>query len=297
MVGRTGNQKIIGACVIGCGLVAAAYTLSHFGVGKPLPASVGSVSAPERIAVKVEDKDNNGIEDWRDTFLTAKPIVLNEAATSTYSLPATLTGQLGISFFQNYVISKNTGPLGKSDEELVADTATAVTAELQDHIYSTSDVTIMETWTETDVKNYANAMGGLLASGKAKGTADEVYILKDIVVYGKKDRLSEFEAIEADYKKYRDESLQIPVPAPFVKNHLDLINTYNALYNDFYNLALYEADPVAALLRLNRYQDDALGFQLAVGNMNDSLKPYSKLFSLNDAALIFAQSDLNPQTP
>lgn len=96
----------------------------------------------------------------------------------------------------------------------------------------------------------------------------------------------------------RDESLLVPVPKLFLKQHLDLINTYEAIYKDIYAMTLSLEDPAVALLRIKRYEDDALGFSLALQNMYDALEPHAGLFTANDPALLFAnfnQSNLVQQ--
>jgi hypothetical protein len=60
------NQKVIGACVIGLALVGGAYTIANFGKRVEQPAIAVYSKAMPRVTVKTEDKDNNGIEDWRD---------------------------------------------------------------------------------------------------------------------------------------------------------------------------------------------------------------------------------------
>lgn len=289
------RQKILGASVIGLALVAGAYTISHFGEKTPLPAAVSSTVAPARTAIKTEDKDNNGIEDWRDAYVQAKPIILDESATSTYTLPNTLTGKLGIEFFQSYINSKNAGSFGKTNTELVDETANSLISQTADKLYGTKDVSVMGTVTDSDIKLYANTMAGILLSSKASVRDNELYILKDIVTTGNAERMSDLAAIAADYKMYRDESLRVPVPAQFLKQHLDLINTYNALHVDINAMTLAFDDPLVSLLRLRRYQDDALGLALALQNMNASLQPHAALFTKDDPAVFFSQFDPNNQ--
>jgi hypothetical protein len=73
-----------------------------------------------------------------------------------------------------------------------------------------------------------------------------------------------------------------------VKQHLDLINTFNALHESIKAMALATEDPALALIRLKRYQDDALGLKLALENMYMTLEPYASLVKPEDPALLFA---------
>ena len=93
----------------------------------------------------------------------------------------------------------------------------------------------------------------------------------------------------------RDETLATPVPDEFAKQHLDLINVYQALYTSLTDMQLAFADPVVALLRIQRYQDDATGLANAFTNMYLAMEPHAALFSANDPAIVFVQFAPNYQ--
>jgi hypothetical protein len=292
---ETDRQKVIGAIVIGCALVGAAYTFSHFGTKTQLPAQVSNSAAPVRNAIEVKDSDKDGVEDWRDAFVQAKPIMIDASATSTYTLPSTLTGKFSIEFLKNYVNAKNAGSFGKSNEELVNLSAQDLADQTKDHLYGMKEVSVMETWTDEDIKLYANTMGGILLSSKTPPHENELNILKDIVTTGDSTQIPTLKSIEVDYKMYLDETLKVPVPSIFVKQHLDLINSYNALRVDLNAMTLVFDDPLVSLLRVKRYQDDALALSLSLQNMNAALQPYGHLFGKDDPALVFTNFDPSNQ--
>lgn len=289
------NPKIIGASMIGFALVAGAYTLSTF--GNPImsqPAAVTAATVAPRTAITVTDRDKNGIEDWRDEFVNTEPIRFTEAS-STYTLPVTLTGQLGIDLIEGIVRARAAGPFGQNNEGAIGDTVNTLTEETAIQLYDVKDVTIMKNWGENDIRNYANAMAGAITHNEVPGVRYEIDILSDIVTKNKTDRMGELKTLAEVYKRTRDDSLSIPVPALFLKQHLDLINTYNALYRDIEAMTLSFDDPVVALVAIKRYQDDALGLSLALQNVYTSIEPYSGLFSTNDAAILF--SEVSPKRP
>lgn len=291
------NQKIMGACVIGLALIAGAYTVVHFGQYTPPTAAVAVSQAPTRVAVSVKDNDQNGIEDWRDTFLTVAPVVLNDAATSTYTLPTTITGMLSINMFQAIVRAKSAGPFGKSQADVIKNSVDSLTEQTRDSLYGVRDVTIIQQWTENDVKNYANVMAGIIINTNVTPKENEIDILNDIVTGGQSGRMGELVEIANGYTSILDQSLLVPVPATFIKQHLDLINTYSAVQKDVLAMTKHAEDPALTLVRLKRYQDDALGLKLALENMNDSLLPYTKLFSKSDPALFFSEFDPGNKLP
>lgn len=295
---RGQNQKILGAFVIGLALVSGAYIANSFSFPSiPQPISSKAPQAPLRTAIAVADDDQNGLEDWRDAFVTAEPIII-ETASSTYLGPQTVTGKLGITFFEDIIRGQNYGPLGRSQEEIISDTVNELSEETNQTLYRTSDVSIMDDWTDEDIRNYGNAMGGILLRNNKSGLDSELVILNDIMTRNKVERIPELEVIASVYKTMRDEALLVPVPSQFLKEHLDLINTYEAIYRDVSAMTLGFSDPAVALLRIKRYEEDALGLALSLENMYGSLTPYAALFSTTDSATVFAHfnpANLSPR--
>lgn len=282
------NQKIIGAIVVGGALVAGAYTLATFGIGKAMPANVsGAAVAPERVTIPVEDKDQNGVEDWRDSFFLEGATIISTVEQSNYIGPQTQTAKVAVSLIEDSIYAKNTGAFGKSKEQVVADAVAQIAENGQAKIYDPSDIIIMETWTDSDLRMYANAMGQIMTNAKAPSKENEIEILKAVMLGQQKERLSEIAAIARGYEMYRDESLKLPVPKPLVKQHLDLINTYEALHQDIDAFTYVVVDPLQSLVYLQRYPDDSLGLRLALSNIAKSLGSLGVQFEEQDSGLIF----------
>ena len=286
------SPRIIGACIVGVALVAGAYTLSNFGSSwfTPTPsqtaAVVGAETAP-RVAIAVTDNDQNGIEDWRDEFVTNEPIIVVQA-DSTYEPPDTLTGQLGVNFIEGYLRNKTYGPFGRSQEEVIDNTVNVLAAETAHELYDTPDITIMNQWDNQDVITYANTMALAISNNnQTQITESELFILYEIVTNENFDRIEELQLLANTYQQMRDTSLNIPVPAFLVKEHLDLINTYHAVHKDIEAMTLAINDPAFALMRIKRYEDDAAGLGYALENMYQALTPYASLIKPNDPAVLF----------
>lgn len=291
------NRKILGAFVVGVALVAGAYTIANFNKPEPITqqASIAVVDkAAPRMAISVTDNDQNGIEDWRDSFVTAEPVILNQGS-STYRVPTTLTDRLGVSFMENILRAKVYKGIGKTEEEVVQETARLLQQETSVKLFDVPDIIIMDNWTETDILNYGNAMGGAILNNSNGNTENELSILNDIVTRNNIERLAELESIAKAYKALLDDSLATPVPAILVKQHLDLINTYQAIQQDINAMTYTISDPVVSLMRLQRYEDDALGLVYAMQNMYTALSEHSGLFGPGDSALIFSNFNVDRQ--
>jgi hypothetical protein len=284
------SPRIIGACIVGCALVAGAYTLSNFGGSWFTPtqtASVVSTQTTPRVAITVTDNDQNGIEDWRDEFVTNEPIVVAQT-DNTYEPPDTLTGQLGVNFIEGYLQNKTYGPFGRSREEVIDNTVNVLAEQTAHELYDTPDITIMNEWDNQDIITYANTMALAISNNnQSQITESELFILYDVVTNDNLDRIEELQLLANTYQQMRDTSLNIPVPAFLVKEHLDLINTYHAVHKDIEAMTLAVNDPAFALMRLKRYEDDAAGLGYALENMYQALSPYASLVQPTDPALLF----------
>jgi len=285
---RNNNPRVIGACLVGFALVAGAYILSNFGVSNFKTQQAAVVVAEPRVAIEVLDANNNGIEDWRDEFITTAPIILNQAS-STYQIPDTLTGQLGIDFIEDLVRSKTAGPFGRTKEEVVGRAIDTMTDQAAYDLYDVPDITVLTQWEEADILVYANTVALTITNNNIAGGRSEIDILSDALKEISPDQayIDELNDIAEAYKNMRDTALSIPVPVIAVKQHLDLINTFNALHESIGAMVIAAEDPALALVRIKRYQDDALGLRIALENMYLILEPYAALVGPEDPALLF----------
>lgn len=292
------NPKIVGATIVGFALVAGAYTVSNFGKSiqsAEQMASVQPAAAPQRVSIAVTDSDNNGIEDWRDAFVTTEPIRLDQTSSSSYTLPDTLTGQMSINFMEGVIRSREYGPFGSSQEEIIQNTISGLGQATDVKLYDTPDISIMDDWDDQDIVNYANTVAATVYRHSIPDLEGELSILHEIVTTKDEARLTELRSLVEVYRGYRDDTLLIPVPAFLAKEHLDLINTYHAIHNDIEAMTKVFDDPAVTLLRLKRYQDDASGLAYALQNMYLALEPHAALFTVDDPAVLFIMYSPNYQ--
>lgn len=287
MKGRL-NPKILGSTIVGFALVAGAYTVSHFGESrlKTQEASVQSTTPTQRVAIAVTDNDSNGIEDWRDDFVTAAPVVLN-SASSTYTFPDTLTGQMSISLLEEIIRAKGYGPFGSTNEEIINNTVVKLAKETEQTLYDTKDISIMDTWDDQDITNYANTMAGTIYRHSIPGMENELVILNSVLETNDPKKVEELKTLANIYKLFLEDSLKTPVPAFLVKEHLDIINTYSAIYKDIEAMSMVLEDPAVSLLRLRRYQDDATALTYAMQNMYLAITKTNAQFESSDPATFF----------
>ncbi len=290
------STRVLGAVIVGVALVAGTYVSTNFGATTVRPAAPTTaeqqVAAPIRSAIAVTDEDGNGIEDWRDEFITTEPIRLNSASTSpgAYIPPTTLTGRFGISFIQDAIRSESLG-IGNRDE-VINNAVDSLISETAVEIYDTPDILMTRDTSPTAIRDYANAVAGAILEYNQTDLDYELFILQDILNREDTERIEELREMAELYRLTRDAIVGIPVPQTMVKEHLDLINTLHAVHHDIKGMTLAFDDPAFALLRIQRYEDDVLGMLKALENMYVALEPYASEFSAADPAVFFV--DFNP---
>jgi hypothetical protein len=290
------NSKVLGAFVVGFAMVAGSYVLTHFGESNKTNSKEGiyavAAKSDGRTYIAATDTNQNGIEDWQEEFVTDTPLVINSApkqASSTYTIPNTVTDQMGIQLFQAVIEAKGRGNVGPNKAQIISDTANLVSkTAIRDTLYTAKDITIIGSSPEA-IRTYANTVAQILINNNIPGSENELAILKRATQLNSPDELNKLDPIIAMYKNMRDQTLKTPVPQGFEKQHLDLINVYQGMYATLDGMKLVFTDPVISLLRIKRYQDDATGLSNALTNMYSALMPYAKLLQPNDPAYVFAE--------
>ncbi len=246
-------------------------------------------TSPIRTQIEVFDVNEDGVQDWQEEFVSATPVIFN--STEEYIPPSTLTDQLGVTYFQNSLSAKTYGSFGHSQNEIIKDTINgAVLNAATDKLYSLKDIKVTEVVSGPTVRNYANSMASALINNNDPTAKNEQEVLRSIASKGNlnEDDLNNLKKLEKVYEKTIADSLKATVPKSLVKEHLDVLNTYQAIYADISGFTQLENDPLVALMRLKRYEDDSLGLNLAIKNIYYAITPYAEFFEANDSALIFA---------
>ena len=288
------NQKILGAFVVGFALVAGAYTLSNFNApridtqNEPV-YGLAAATAADRNYITVTDTDNNGIEDWREEFVNANPLVIdaNVEGPVQYTPPSSVTDTIGIQLFQNFLQAKGRGNVGPNSDQVVTDAAELLrSTAANDYIYKADQIQVVAR-DDNSIRTYANTLGQILINNNVAGSENELVIIDRALRTETIAELDKLEPIITMYKNLRDQTLVTPVPAGFEKQHLDLVNVYQAVYSTLNGMKQAFSDPVVALLRVQRYQDDVKGLGIALQNMYTIFRPHTKLFTERDPAFVF----------
>lgn len=285
------QTKIIGAFVLGFAIVGGALVLKSFtAVPTPQEGRLEAQTAQKleaRAALAVTDNDNNGLEDWRDQFVKSSPITIVGTTDDSYVPPDTLTGQMSISLIEDVIRAQGQGSFGRTQEQIIADTIKQASIYGTDTIFDVRNITISQDTSNEAIRTYGNAMADAIVDNSVPGLRNELLILRDLVNQETEEGEAQLATISKVYADTRDEMLALPVPAQFVKEHLDLINVFHALSNDIKTMSVSIDDPMLALVRLKRYEEDADGLALSLKNMYLALEPFASAFDQNDSAILF----------
>ena len=278
--------------MIGFAIVAGAYVLSNFGEPRSNSLtkieSVSADGAPVRVFIPTADNDDDGTEDWRDQFVVSPAVAIIDPSSVAYEAPKTLTGQLGVSILEDLLATKAAGPLAKPKELVLQQVVERLdNVATQDKIYDVKDIIISKQADDENIRNYGNAIADILLTKSDKNLPNEMLMLRDYLASPEDPKYSaDLQKLATVYKNYRDSTIGVAVPNIFTKQHLDLINVYNAMYENISSMDKALSDPMVPYIRLKRYEDDVMGVSLALTNMFDAIVPYARVFGMNDSAIL-----------
>ena len=263
------NPRIFGAFLFGAGLVAFAY------FGAPGPATTDAqddllgvvvAQAPERSHIPETDSDKDGVPDWREQFQIGKPIVIVTDATSTKKhTEDTLTGDVAKDLLADVIEHELRGPFGTSKEMILYKASSKIAEAATDTLYTESALTTTADTSVESLRAYGNNVAAIMAADLIpEGTREELDIITDAVENEDPAVLEELTPIIGAYKTGRDIMLTMTVPTTMTKEHLNILNAYNALMIDTQGMYKAFDDPLYAMARLKRYHDDVLGLHNAI---------------------------------
>ncbi len=272
----SGQKRIITGIFLSTAIVAGALVIQgnhnkniQQNVDDTVPVVVGT--APDRTAIPIADSNGDGVPDWQEALLATTPIAVPTTASSTYTGPDTLTEQFSLEFFERMVRSENSGVFGQSPEALVAASSQALIAEASDELITASAITVSNDTSVAALSRYGESIAAIMITYSEANPVNEVLVLEAAMQSQDEAVLAALDPKIAAYTAFLEETKKVIVPATMTQEHLNLLNSYQAILNDIIAMRGAFTDPMLALLRLKRYQDDMLGLQVSITNLYESL--------------------------
>jgi len=101
--------------------------------------------------------------------------------------------------------------------------------------------------------------------------SNETDILLDALRNQNEAELAQLDDKIAVYANYIDKTKALPVPQPMTQRHLNLLNSYQSIMSDIIAMRNAFSDPMLALLRLKRYQEDAQVLYISLNDLYSDL--------------------------
>lgn len=246
------NPRIIAASLVGLGLVGGAYWLSLY--RSPASTSVSSSKEPAaRTFIKVADQDNDGLPDWQNTLNI--PTIRLDATSSEMTKTAALTAEL----------AARTSGTDTASGAILADIGSDLAQAARDEQYTSRDISVTADNSATALRLYGNQVAAIaLNNAPPRGTEDELTILNRALVRNDPAIVAELKPTIDSYNGMIEDMLQVNVPSTMVREHLALLNVYQALENDIAAFELVFTDALPAMVRFRRYQADAEALYVAL---------------------------------
>lgn len=270
------SPKILGATAVGLALVGGAFWLAPQETKVTNAASEneasGQIEASLRTFIPVGDQDQNSVPDWQESFATAD---INLDELEDYE-PQGETGRLATELGQSLITSLQSGaPFSMP--------ATSLREAMLDEQFDRTDILIASDNSQNALRAYGNRVAEIAFNNPIPaGTENELIILRTALTASSEEALSELDPIIASYEGMLEDLLQTPVPDSLVREHLSLLNVYQALR---VNLTAFRGvfdDALLSMIRFRRYPSDAEALQLALSNL---------YLRLNDAGIKWQDSE------
>lgn len=252
------NPRIAVAFVLGLFMVAGSFWLS-LGKTSATPEAIVATKTKEgeqpiRGYIPVKDNDADGLPDWQNSFDIAT-VYLDEEPEETL----TRTGALAVE------LATRTHIEGSNGSAVLSDIGASLTREMLDKDFGMDDIVLTEDNSLAAKKDYGNQVAAIaLNNAPPKGTEGELVVLNRALLRDDPTIITELDPTIAAYEKMLKEMLETPVPSSLAREHLSLINVYQALVNDIKAFRLIFDDALPAMARFRRYQADVEALYTAI---------------------------------
>lgn len=280
------SKQIILALVVGLVVVAGAWWLKPAATEAPTaalttPADSVQVARPlQRPYIDITDSDGNGVPDWQEALQNTEPLTLTDDAPA-YEKPETLTDQFALEFFEQYMRGEQYGAFGTSPEELIQNSGDVLARQATDDPISRSEISISQDTSQAALAAYGERVAAILAEHGNTDTEPELEVVDRAIRRNDANELKKLDPIITVYENLLTDTLQVSVPKTYTTEHLILLNAYQAILNDIRAMRTSFDDPMRALLRVQRYQDDAAGLNNALVGLYEKMIADNVTWSTN----------------
>lgn len=252
------NWRIGLAFLLGVVLVSVAFVISRNRTEFTNSIDGQPDNLPIRSFIAVTDQDKDSIPDWQNSFDIS---TINLDNTATY--PVTKTTSLAVDLALRSLNSEES----RSDETM-AEIGINLAKSNLDKQYTKNDILVSEDNSSYALRNYGNQVANIaIKNAPPAGTENELMVLNRAFLHDDSETLAGLDPTIVSYEKMLEEMLNTPVPSSLVREHLSLINVYQAILNNVKAFRNVFDDALPAMTRFRRYQADAEALYWAISNL------------------------------
>lgn len=286
-----GIVRIGGALGVGIVIILVALNVSN-ATGSDMSGSVVVAAAPERNYIESADSDGDGIKDWEESLGVRFTEIADGGSSSTmsgtqasYTPPATLTGKFSEAFFKDYLEGKVKGVDFSRPESFINDAVTAIEKNTQSPKHSRLELTIMPTSFEI-ANAYGNELATIMHNNKSN-VGNEIDILQKALDTRDSTLLAQLTPVMSMYTKTITDAQKMDVPDALVDTHIAFLNACEALATDIHAMQIAFDDPLYAIARVQKYNEDKRALYLSLKNISLALKAEGVTYMNDEPAAFF----------
>lgn len=266
------QKKISGALLIGAALIAGALLVRSYTNDGTVTTqdTVVVAAAPQRTAIRVTDTNNDGVPDWQESLLVTGALDM-ASTTGDFKEPETLTEKFALSFFQDMVRAENYGAFGDTPEELVLEASNTLAAQAVDVLFTTQDIIVSSDNSPEALSAYGEAVARITTLYPDPSEENAAVILARALRNQSPAELTALDTKIAAFTNILRDTKELTVPTSLQREHLNVLNSYQAVLTDIQAMRNAFTDPMLSLLRMKRYEDDNIGMAISLQNLYQKL--------------------------
>lgn len=253
------NPLIIVSTATGLVLIGGALILVKVHPEQTVILQNSTKTSP-RVFIPIDDANKDNIPDWQNT-LNISTIYLDDASSTSTTM--TKTASLAAELATLSIPGAN-----KNNDSTLSSLSARLAADSLDKQYTSADIRATSNNDIESLRRYGNAVAAITFEyAPPKGTENEMVILNRAMSRNDATILQKLQPTITSYEGMVSAMLVTEVPSSLVREHLSLINVYNAVLNDLRSFENVFDDALPAMTRLRRYQADTEALYLAISNL------------------------------
>lgn len=285
--------RVGGALLIGAALIGGAFYIEHHGIANSQAATSPALVVANDTVRSVQtstDTDGDGIPDWEEELQGSDPLTFTTFASSTnpetieeaYIPPTTVTGKFSEVFLEDMIRAGAGREMTEEEKnQLVQRAAQTIKNEIKDTLYTQAQMRVAPSDDLTSLREYGNTVSTIIEKHPAP-KEHELAILQRAFQQEDPSILEGLAPIEQGYASMIADMLQVEVPRTLLKEHTDLVNAMSMIREDIGSMQLAFEDPIPALLRTQRYEEDVRGLAYVLINISAALKSRGIIYTSDE---------------